>query len=287
MSQLCTDDISQINMEGVVMPNDSHYFVSKYGYTHEEIYNEVIRIIKIAATENGLLFGTPVRSFFIPYEFGGFPLNVLKLKCLSFWFTHQENADKFIEKLNVSQSDRYGYQDCLIIEKEGLYLKYKNNPFFYCKIFVSRSFPVCDFSINLCSYDGLNYKTHDFYDICETLRVMKLYKLNPKVNKLPQANFKISITDLISQAMLGNFVVNESYQKLNVCDVPHVKDFCQFRDRRISRFSTKLNNMIESWQHKKIRSIEYPVDAIIKHIDSYQLNITDKKKILQHLISQL
>lgn len=112
----------------------------KHGLTYQQSYDEILKVVKSVAEYNGLLFGGTVRSLYIPYLLfkDPIPLENLHTNNLDFWFTNQENANKFIEMLNIYK-DRYhssgknGYFR-YPMSKKNYILEYKNNPFLSCVI---------------------------------------------------------------------------------------------------------------------------------------------------------
>jgi hypothetical protein len=164
---------------------------SAYNYSRVEIFSYTERLVGIASKHGGVVFGGYVRDIIIPFKEIYRSLDDLDFKDLDFWFKNSSNAEAFIASaglipLKDESSGRYP-----IVRGQHM-SHYKCKPFVIVDVMVSDFFPVCDFSVNLVSWNGTSLEVHNPYDIC----VVSAHDSIQKDNKLKCSGATYTINDI-------------------------------------------------------------------------------------------
>ena len=141
---------------------------SQFGYSREEILLQTENLVKKADKYGGVVFGGYVRDIIIPLKKLNRSLEYLDFKDLDFWFKSEECAELFINdaKLRKGPHDTKEnpsgkYPVC----RDQHMSQYKDRDFVVVDVMVTPFFPVCDFSVNLVSWDGESLNVHKPYNI--------------------------------------------------------------------------------------------------------------------------
>jgi len=145
------------------------------GYSRRDVFQHAEKLVEIAAKYNGVVFGGYVRDVIVPISEFGYSFDEVDFEDLDFWFTSQEDADLFVEdsglRKDPKQDEQNGYYP---VNRNQCYSQYDGRNFIICDVMVTDFYPVCDFSVNLLSWDGKNLKCHQPYDIIAHLAKCKL-----------------------------------------------------------------------------------------------------------------
>lgn len=141
---------------------------SEFGYSRQEIFDETERLVQIAAEYNGVVFGGYVRDIIIPLKKLNRNLEQLDFKDLDFWFQSKSNAERFIAVSGLTPGQHETFDNPSghypVCRNQHLY-HYKGKPFVIVDVMITDFYPVCDFSVNLVSWDGYHLKVNKPYDI--------------------------------------------------------------------------------------------------------------------------
>lgn len=147
------------------------------GYGRESVFKHANNLVQCAAKYGGVVFGGYVRDVIIPVKMLGKKLREVDFKDLDFWFTSQEAADAFVTetKLQPHQQDLYTPGMYPVNRNQHISIL-KDESYLICDVMVTDFYPVCDFSVNLASWDGSELKANEPYDIIAHLS--KIYLTN-------------------------------------------------------------------------------------------------------------
>lgn len=137
---------------------------AKYSYSRTESFKETERLVESAGKHGGVVFGGYVRDIIIPVMRLHRSLDDVDFKDLDFWFRDKEGAKAFIISSGLTPIDT-PTKDRYPIDRNQHMSHYKSNKFVVVDVIVSDFFPVCDFSVNLVSWNGTRLEVHKPYDI--------------------------------------------------------------------------------------------------------------------------
>jgi hypothetical protein len=141
-----------------------------FGVPRVEVYKQTEILVATAAKYGGVVFGGYVRDVIIPLNKLNRNLADVDFKDMDFWFKNQTDADAFIK----ASALRLGLHDtndnpsgCYPVCRNQHIFDFKDvsNAFLIIDIMVTDFYPVCDFSVNLVSWNGETLVVHKPYDI--------------------------------------------------------------------------------------------------------------------------
>lgn len=141
---------------------------SEFGYSRQESFAQTELLVKTAVKHGGLVFGGYVRDIIIPLTKLNRSLDRLDFKDLDFWFKSHSDAKAFIQSVGLTPSNHETldkpsgrYPVC----RNQHWSHYGGKRFVIVDVMITDFFPVCDFSVNLVSWDGASLAVHKPYDI--------------------------------------------------------------------------------------------------------------------------
>lgn len=155
-------------MESPAKTNGAFSILSKAGLKRENIFLETEGLVRCASKHNGVVFGGYVRDVIVPTTQLGYTLDQVDFKDMDFWFTSKDDANAFIAENNLvldeqnKPTNEVGYYP---VDKNTHFLMLGIELYVLCDIMICDFYPVCDFSVNLLSWDGTNLTVNKPYDI--------------------------------------------------------------------------------------------------------------------------
>ncbi len=226
---------------------------SEFGYLYDESFQETERLVSVASKHGGVVFGGYVRDIIIPLKKLGCPLDDLDFKDLDFWFTSKEAAERFIEETGMTPGECETFDNT-----SGIYpicrgqhwSKYKDNNFVVCDIMISDFYPVCDFSVNLVSWDGTELRVNKPYNILSHMASIILntetnlaeYECVVYKNWLAQEKeYRVFTLDEIIEQIQNNYyyTVKEFETIAEQSNLKHLEKVSGHARVRISKFKQK------------------------------------------------
>lgn len=139
--------------------------------TAKDVIDQVDEIILCAAKHNGKVFGGYVRDVIVPMKFHKCTTLGVDFNDLDFWFTKQEDADNFVKEMELLSSDDFNQTGGT--ERYPFKVQHHkfniNNSYICVDVVVSDFYPVCDFSVNLLSWDGKDLNVNKGFDVLHLL----------------------------------------------------------------------------------------------------------------------
>lgn len=273
---------------------------TNYGYTRDEMYTRTQQLVQSALECGGSPFGGYVRDVLIPVIKLGIPLSKVDFKDIDFWFTCKEDASCFIEKAGLYCSetlrqtgDDRADEGRYPIKRISLMSSYKDQDFVLVDIVIANFFPVCDFSVNLLTWDGNNFKVNSPYQVEDALQQIKNGGFDPEysgVRKVVKEKY-YSLEDIIEQ-IVGNKPVEvcKSYADLASGKIFSGSDYVNYARIRHDIFGYKILANVYVWGLKKSdkQKDKVPVsnfECIKNAVDT--LNKKDKEKLMKELMKDL
>jgi hypothetical protein len=141
-----------------------------FGYSRSDVFDQTELLVKIAAKYGGLVFGGYVRDVIIPLKKLGRPLKNLDFKDMDFWFKNDTNAKAFVKEAGLTPGTHETHENptgSYPVCRNQHFYNYKgaSNAFIIIDVMVTDFYPVCDFSVNLVSWNGEGFTVHKPYDI--------------------------------------------------------------------------------------------------------------------------
>lgn len=271
----------------------------QHNVSPENLYGFITEQCLIAGKYGGKLFGSSVRSLIVPAELLGIPIKNLNPFNLDFWFTDDESANNFVKEsgLRFNRRRKDDFNPYTMKPYLDLPMNYDLCFNFYylmsVNIYVSLSYPVCDFSVNLLSYDGAGIMVHKPYDVL--LLANSAEKINPKETLLPSIDYSPNFFEILSQIKNKKFYISTSFktfsqqQPQNMCD-----DYVATRKwyEHVLAASMMVNNFYANVcdEQRKWQSTDNDVSRsddsqILSNIDN--LDNSSKIKLIKYLANSL
>lgn len=184
-----------------------------FGYLREEVYTEIERLIGLARMYDGVVYGGFVRDVVIPTTKLGLNLNNIDFSDIDFWFKTEVEAQLFINRLNLRGEGTGSIRkksESNPFKSKSFMTTYKDKPFVSIDVTVSKYYPVCDFSINLLSFDGINIGLHSPFDIYDESEVKTNYTVNSIVKQIKMRQY-----DIVTK--YKEYAINENNKLSSVC----------------------------------------------------------------------
>lgn len=267
--------------------------VKSDGLTHLEIYNQTLELVKLAKKCDGQVFGGYVRDFIVPYKHHNIPLENLDFKDMDFWFKRQADANDFISNLNVRgkalitpETTKQNYP----IGRTNFLTVFKDKPFVLIDIVVSDVYPVCDFSVNLLSWDSVSFQTHNPYNPYNVINML----YNEK-DVIPD-RLIYSVKDIINQIKTHEYDVCKSFKDLALNG--GYDPYAKLAGVRLLSFGPKLFYRRQKWYNdaefhipsfykENVKEYLPTVDKVKAYLDELNLSKSEKQQIVLHLIKSI
>lgn len=273
---------------------------AKYRYEAIEIFEETEKLVMCGKKCGGVVFGGYVRDIIIPLNKLKVPLKSLDFKDMDFWFTSEENAEQFVKEAGLKvQKTLYGlsgqenYDDGKYPIKRKQYIsKYKGMNFVIIDVVVCNFYPVCDFSVNLLTWDGAKVKVNAPYDVEDVMRQINQGNFDPELcgaRKVVKESY-YSLEDIIDHI--------SGLKPIDICK-PFLRhatenldsastDFKIMANCRYNCFGLKMYAKQCRWALRPMADVHSTSD-LVKSIKSMTDRLTNKEKheVIKHIINQI
>lgn len=251
--------------------------------SHEEIHQEFMNIVTKAAKFGGKAFGGSVRGYFAPKELLNVPLDCLTLRDIDFWFTSSKNSKKFINSLVLKGGnlvDKHSDKQRYPIQRKKYMTFYRESEFLLIDVVVFPTYPVCDFSVNLLSYDGDVFEAHQPFDVMEIVKSRNelLYASYQEPLNKPFC-YERSLNDILTQIRNGTYDLFTPFETLSKCEFVNSRLGLE-AERRIMDFGHKLSNERLLWPNFNVSNF----DEIKEKIVSSNLSTENKRELVLLLL---